>query len=110
LVLYIVESTILHCCVYEKQIEIQNKHVAYKHVNVRNFSRDIACSGRLFRYHVLLTCIMEAVYGVRIEFEKPRYYARYCTLYMLNMYWKCLLKLFCTTLFHSKVARCIAIF
>jgi hypothetical protein len=37
-----------------------------KHVNVWHFSRDIVCSGRLFRYHVLLTFIMEAVYGVRI--------------------------------------------
>jgi hypothetical protein len=40
-----------------------------KHVNVWHFSRDIVSSGRLFRYHVLLTFYMEAVYGVRIVFE-----------------------------------------
>ncbi len=27
---------------------------------------------------------MEAVYGVHIVFEKPRYYARYCTLYTVG--------------------------
>ncbi len=72
LVLYIVETIVIHCYVTRSDLKYRLNMWHSKHVNVWHFSRKIVCSSRLFRYHVLLTFYVEAVYGVRIIFEKPR--------------------------------------
>ncbi len=50
LVLYIVESTVLHCYVMKSRLKYRISMWHNRHVIVWHFSRDIVCLGRLFRY------------------------------------------------------------
>ncbi len=83
-VLHIVETIVIHCYVTRSDLKYRLNIWHNKHVNVWHFLIKLSVQVGCFLDMHFSAFYVEAVYGVRIIFEKPRWYARYSTLYMLS--------------------------